>query len=116
MSSCSSAFADGVDEDEDVAFGVAVPCAAVNCVDEDAASPKLGEGRGASVGNSVRREPGVWPLKKLSGVASAERLRARIACPNRIQNMHGTNAGARTHFTFLVAHLLSLHRGERRRG
>ena len=40
---------------------------------------KLGEARGASVGKSVRREPGVWPLKKLSGVARAERLRARIA-------------------------------------
>lgn len=40
---------------------------------------KLGEGSGARDGKSVRREPGVWPLKKLSGVASAERRRARIA-------------------------------------
>ena len=47
--------------------------------EDDAGSPKLGEGKGAREGKRVRREPGVWPLKKLSGVARAERLRARMA-------------------------------------
>lgn len=89
MSSCSSALVDndvGEEEDKDVDVGAEVFCAGVDCVDEDEgrASPKRGEGRGASAGNRVRREPGVWPLKKLSGVARAERLRARIACPTRI--------------------------------
>lgn len=28
----------------------------------------------------VRREPGTWPLKKLSGVVSADRRLSRMAC------------------------------------
>ena len=70
---------------------------------------KLGDGSGARLWNSVRREPGAWPLKKLSGVASAERLRARIACLFKLFKSspafgkdHGTN------LAFLFGELLPL--------
>ena len=84
MSSCSSPFVDDVEDvdvEEAVDVDADVSCAEAGCADEDGASPKLGDGRGASVGKRERREPGVWPLKKLSGVARAERRRARMACP-----------------------------------